>query len=129
MAREAENKSDTGLKKQYEAFILDRDALLYRRPLLASPPAEGIDRALEKGTELLILYVTKNKEWSFVKSRKQKAGWIPMTWIRSKYKVNPVEVRQAFFPTPEEPMIDPTYEWQNDVSVWGDDLLLQALEK
>jgi len=72
MAREAENKSDTGLKKQYEAFILDRDALLYRRPLLASPPAEGIDRALEKGTELLILYVTKNKEWSFVKSRKQK---------------------------------------------------------
>ncbi len=113
--------------KQYEAFILEKDAFLYRRPLLASPPAEGLDGALKKGTELLILYVSQNKEWAFVKSRDDKSGWVPNSWIASKYFINPVEIRSGFFSKQEE-ISDPTYQWQHDIKVWGDDLLLQAYE-
>ena len=72
--------------KKFEAFLLDREAFLYRRPLLASAPAEGLANALPKGTELLIVYTTKSGDWSFVKGRTQIEGWIPSKWIQSKYK-------------------------------------------
>ena len=112
--------------RQYQAFRLDESRLLYRKPLLASGAAEGMQQALVVGTELLLVTTTRSQDWAFVRTDTKIQGWIPVAWIRSPYAVNPVDVRERFYPSETPP--DPGYDYETDVKVWGDQLLLEALK-
>lgn len=113
--------------KKFFAFRLGQDSFLYRRPLLASGNSESTLLPLKKGTELLIMYTTSNKEWYFVRSRHDHAGWVPKDWVSKKIPVDPTIVRVEFMPKEEELLLDPEYEWKSDVEVWGDELLLKMV--
>lgn len=112
--------------RRFQAFRIDESRLLYRKPLLASGAAEGMQEALPVGTELLLVTTTRNKDWAFVRTDTKIQGWIPVAWIRSPYAVNPVDVRERFYPSETPP--DPGYDYGTDVKVWGDQLLLEALK-
>jgi hypothetical protein len=113
-------------ERRFQAFRLDESRLLYRKPLLASGAAEGMQEALPVGTELLLVTTTRSQDWAFVRTETKFQGWIPVAWIRSPYTVNPVDVRDRFYPTETPP--DPGYDYGTDVKVWGDQLLLEALK-
>jgi hypothetical protein len=99
--------------------------MLYRKPLLASGPAIGLQGALPKGTELLLVYKTRSKEWIFVRREDGLEGWIPAAWVREAYPINLADVRLRYYPDPAE--VEMPFELSTDVEVWGDDLLLEAL--
>ncbi len=113
-------------ERRFQAFRIDESRLLYRKPLLASGAAEGMQEALAVGTELLLVTTTRSGDWAFVRTETKFQGWIPVAWIRSPYTVNPVDVRNRFYP--RETLPDPGYDYETDVKVWGDQLLLEALK-
>lgn len=109
----------------FQAFRLPVPRLLYRRPLLASGPAENLQHALEAGTEVLLVASTRSGDWIFVRTDAKIEGWIPSTWVQAPYSVNPAELRARYYP--EEPPPDVGFDFSTDVKVWGGDLLLEAL--
>lgn len=113
-------------EKVFQGFRLSEARFLYRRPLLASGPAEGLSGALAAGTEVLVVTATRNRDWVFVRTASTLEGWIPMAWLRAPYALNPADVRTRFYPDEVPPEV--TFEFNTDVKVWGDELLLEALK-
>jgi hypothetical protein len=85
----------------------------------------GLQGALPAGTELLLVYKTRSKEWAFVKGEDALEGWIPTAWIRGAYPIHLADVRLRYYPDPAE--IEVPFELTTDLELWGDDLLLEAL--
>ena len=112
---------------KFQGFRTSEARLLYRKPLLASGPAEGLSEALAPGTELLLVTATRSRDWAFVRGENKIEGWIPIAWIRAPYAINPADVRSRFYQ--EEAVPEEVFDFSTDVSVWGDDLLLEALKK
>jgi len=112
--------------KQFQAFRTAEARFLYRRPLLASGAAEGLQSALPAGTEFLLVSTTRSRDWAFVRTESKVEGWIPVAWIQTPYGVNPADVRQRFYPDEVVPEVG--FDFSTDVKVWGDDLLLEALK-
>ncbi|MEO5666527.1 MAG: hypothetical protein ABIR96_00565 [Bdellovibrionota bacterium] len=112
--------------KGFQAFRLPEARLFYRRPLLASGPAEGLQEALPAGTEILLVTATRNRDWIFVRTEGKSEGWIPSAWVQAPYAVNALDVRDRFYP--EEIPPETGFDFSTDVKVWGSDLLLEALK-
>jgi hypothetical protein len=110
---------------KFQGFRITEPRLLYRKPLLASGPAEGLSQALGAGTELLLVTATRSRDWAFVRGENKIEGWIPVAWIRAPYGLNPADVRSRFYP--EEAPPEKGFDFTTDVKVWGDELLLEAL--
>jgi|GEM_PF-2512864 len=121
----AQTASKKSSQREFEAFKLVESRILYRKPLLASGPAIGLPGALPVGTELLLVYGTRNREWVFVRREDGLEGWIPTAWVRASYPINLADVRLRYYPDPPE--LEAMFELSTDVEVWGDDLLLDAL--